>query len=151
MNFGCIDGCRSLNRSRILKFEKNLDPDWKILEQKSESENVTPTTSEAQLARLVTSCCADEFQACVKKVPVDVWCQYILVLQISSVLFGHNQSNVQQCTVRRTPYHVIIPIHRAFSLHQSPSVCENQPPWFVEVLFRFVFLFDRWRKHVLLL
>jgi len=25
LNFGCIDGCRSLNRSRFLKFEKNFD------------------------------------------------------------------------------------------------------------------------------
>ena len=31
-NFGWIDGSRSLNRSRILKFEKFPDPDLKILE-----------------------------------------------------------------------------------------------------------------------
>jgi len=33
LNFGWIDGCRSLSRSRILKFEKILDPDSNILEQ----------------------------------------------------------------------------------------------------------------------
>jgi len=34
INYGWIDGCsRSLNRSRILKFEESPDPDSKILEQ----------------------------------------------------------------------------------------------------------------------
>ena len=35
LNFGCIDGCRSLNMSRIVQFEKisDPDPDSKILEQ----------------------------------------------------------------------------------------------------------------------
>ena len=35
LNFGRIDGSRSLNRSRVLNFEKfpDPDPDWKILEQ----------------------------------------------------------------------------------------------------------------------
>jgi len=35
MNFGCTDGCQSLNKSPILKFEKNSDPDLdsQMLEQ----------------------------------------------------------------------------------------------------------------------
>jgi len=33
MNFGSIDGRGSLNRNRIIKFEKFSDPDWKIVEQ----------------------------------------------------------------------------------------------------------------------
>jgi len=33
LNFGWVSGCQSLNRSRILKFEKNSDQDSKILEQ----------------------------------------------------------------------------------------------------------------------
>jgi len=35
LNFGCIDGCGRLNRSRILEFEKisDLDSDSKLLEK----------------------------------------------------------------------------------------------------------------------
>ena len=33
LNFGCMDGCRSVNRSRILKFEKLPDPDSKTWEK----------------------------------------------------------------------------------------------------------------------
>ena len=33
LNFGCIDGSRCFNRSRILKLENFSDPDSKILEQ----------------------------------------------------------------------------------------------------------------------
>jgi len=33
LNFGYIDSSQTLNRSRILKFEKFLDPDPKICEQ----------------------------------------------------------------------------------------------------------------------
>jgi len=48
LNIGCIDGGRSLNRSRILKFENisDLDSRFKFFGKgaKSEFENVTPAT-----------------------------------------------------------------------------------------------------------
>ena len=46
VNYGWIDDCsRSLNRSRILKFEKLPDPNSNILEQeRTQSEKVTPAT-----------------------------------------------------------------------------------------------------------
>jgi len=54
LNFGCIDGSQSLNRSWNLKFENishlGPDPGSKILEQdrKWESENVTMASSALQ-------------------------------------------------------------------------------------------------------
>jgi len=54
-NFGCIDGCQSLSRSRILNFEKHFGPGsgprLKNFEVGAELEpkNVTPATSESWL------------------------------------------------------------------------------------------------------
>jgi len=52
LTFGWIDGSRSLNRSRILKFENfsnpNPDPDSKKFETGAETECVTTATSAFQ-------------------------------------------------------------------------------------------------------
>ena len=62
LNFSCIGGSQSLNRSRLLKFEKILEPDhdWRILKRGGRSRGVkmlNPATSGAsRLAVKTTNC-----------------------------------------------------------------------------------------------